>query len=495
MASPEKWPGLLDGQEPTPEAPAPEAPTGELKNIGSGISFRTSRAEYKWIGIDDDGNIWQRSGGAGPHAERIPQKNVFIGNAKDQGSYQKIVEQIGDQQLWKGKGGFTGFKDDPELAKSILASLSPFKGRGRPDAPGQQQPAPEAPVQQPGQPQQPDVIPSPELPWFRDDQQPGQQKPPWQGGGWRPPWQTQQPPWWDGGRQEPAHRKPGMHDPRWGHEPLPGPIGLSRRWDGGRMEPVLPDDWQIRARHRQRPPGPIHGGPVQPPPWQQPVQPPPGLDKWSPYPEGWTGVGGTSLPPGMAGLTVVQTFYNPLKKQVYTGSPSTMPSGPGWTSKKPEAFIGWQAPRPPGLGGGQQQQPPGGPPQASQPFVGSKAWGVQQRGEAEAAAVRSRKEAQTMGPLQQSPAQEHPQLGTQEDIIRNVKAKAGQQKPAQGGMWESPAAKQWKAGNQKPFSFSSPGNKVQQRENIFRGTKAQRFQQKLDKRRGWGKTPPGGWRM
>jgi len=100
-----------------------------------------------------------------------------------------------------------------------------------------------------------------------------------------------------------------------------------------------------------------------------------------------------------------------------------------------------------------------------------------------------------MGPLQQSPAQEHPQLGTQEDIIRNVKAKAGQQKPAQGGMWESPAAKQWKAGNQKPFSFSSPGNKVQQRENIFRGTKAQRFQQKLDKRRGWGKTPPGGWRM
>lgn len=263
---------------------------------------------------------------------------------------------------------------------------------------------------------------------------------------------------------------------------------------------------------------------------------------------------GRDQPPGELWTQDVSEWYNPLKKQVYSGSSSGVPSGPGWTSEKPEAFIGWQTPRPPGFGGGQQQpdlhdeilpwskekiepgqpgpigfdpgaqqqqqstwpdgspvisgkghlqdlragqqqQPPGGPPQASQPFVGSKAWGVQQRGEAEAAAVRSRKEAQTMGPLQQSPAQEHPQLGTQEDIIRNVKAKAGQQKPAQGGMWESPAAKQWKAGNQKPFSFSSPENKVQQRENMFRGTKAQRFQQNLDKRRGWGKTPPGGWRM
>ena len=143
--APEKWPGLLDGQDT--EAPAPEAPAGDLKNLGSGISFRTSRAEYKNIRIDDDGNIWQVSGGAGPHRESIPQKNVFIGNAKDQGSYQKIVQQIGDQQLWGDKGGFTGFKDDPELAKSILASLAPFKGGERdrrPDAPGQ--PTPDAPA-------------------------------------------------------------------------------------------------------------------------------------------------------------------------------------------------------------------------------------------------------------------------------------------------------------------------------------------------------------
>jgi hypothetical protein len=48
------------------------------------------------------------------------------------------VQQIGDQPLWGGKGGFVGFKDDPELAKSILASLSPFKaapGRPTPEAP------------------------------------------------------------------------------------------------------------------------------------------------------------------------------------------------------------------------------------------------------------------------------------------------------------------------------------------------------------------------